>query len=202
MGGYHDDRDFDQLELSAYQRLYLNGGPFPTADGQVGDRRRDRASAGAPSSTGPTACAPTTGSAGNGRASIGLEGLDGPEFDAHLDAVWERLGSTATARISPGRTERLREATEKLGYDFQPITRNADRDLYDPASAAYMGFGDPSGSKLSTAKTYLADAQRDGARILSNCRVERILVEDGRAAGVEAVYDRSRGQPTAARRRG
>ena len=34
-GGYHDDADFDGLELSAYQRLYLNGGPFPTADGQV-----------------------------------------------------------------------------------------------------------------------------------------------------------------------
>ena len=34
MGGYHDDRDFDGLELSAYQRMYLNGGPFPTAEGR------------------------------------------------------------------------------------------------------------------------------------------------------------------------
>jgi choline dehydrogenase-like flavoprotein len=51
-----------------------------------------------------------------------------------------------------------------------------------------MGFGDQSGSKLSTAKTYLLDAQANGAHILAGCRAERILVEDGRAAGVEAVF--------------
>ena len=34
-GDYHDDADFDGLELSAYQRMFLNGGPFPTVDRQV-----------------------------------------------------------------------------------------------------------------------------------------------------------------------
>ncbi len=51
-----------------------------------------------------------------------------------------------------------------------------------------MGFGDASGSKLSTAKTYLVDAQADGAEILAGARAQRILVEDGRAAGVEAEW--------------
>ena len=118
----------------------------------------------------------------------GLEGLDGPEFDAHLDAVWERIGVNADCSDLSGPHLRLKEGAEALGYDFRPITRNADPDLYDPASAAYMGFGDSSGSKRSTAKTYLLDAQRAGARIISDCRAERILVEDGRAVGVEAVY--------------
>ena len=35
MGGYSNEADFDQLELPAYQRCYLNAGPFPTAEGQV-----------------------------------------------------------------------------------------------------------------------------------------------------------------------
>ena len=118
----------------------------------------------------------------------GLEGLDGPDYDAHMDAVWERLGVNDECSDLTGPHRRLEEAAEKLGYDFRRITRNADRDRYDPESAAYMGFGDQSGSKLSTAKTYLLDAQRAGATIVSDCRVERILVEDGRAAGVEAVY--------------
>ena len=51
-----------------------------------------------------------------------------------------------------------------------------------------MGFGDASGSKRSTAKTYLVDAQADGRRDLRRRRAERVLVEDGRAAGVEAAW--------------
>ena len=65
-----------------------------------------------------------------------------------------------------------------------------------------MGFGDQSGSKLSTAKTYLVDAQRDGAEILAGCRAERVLVADGRAAGVEAVFVDPEARPTTGRRPG
>ena len=60
-----------------------------------------------------------------------------------------------------------------------------------------MGFGDQSGSKRSTAKTYLPTRAEPAPRSSSDCRVERILVEDGRAAGVEAVYARSRAGRTA-----
>ena len=52
-----------------------------------------------------------------------------------------------------------------------------------------MGFGDQSGSKLSTQKTYLADAQPTTAPTWSPTAArERILVEGGRAAGVEARW--------------
>ena len=78
----------------------------------------------------------------------------------------------------------MREGCERLGYDFRLITRNADRDLYAPESAAFMGFGDASGSKRSTAKTYLVDAQAAGAEIF---------------VGAAAAQDPGRGR---ARRRG
>ena len=51
-----------------------------------------------------------------------------------------------------------------------------------------MGFGDVTGAKLGTLKTYLQDAADAGARFVVDCRVERVLVEDGRAAGVEGTY--------------
>ena len=35
MGGYFNEADFNQLEIWGYQNLYLRGGPFPTAEGQV-----------------------------------------------------------------------------------------------------------------------------------------------------------------------
>jgi acyl-CoA reductase-like NAD-dependent aldehyde dehydrogenase/choline dehydrogenase-like flavoprotein len=187
MGGYHDDRDFDQLELSAYQNLYLNGGPFPTVEGQVGLVAGSGVGGGTVVNW--TNCLRTHDWVREEWATEhGLEGLDGPEYDAHLDSVWERLHVNGDCSDLSGPHERLKAGAEKLGYDFRPITRNADRESYDPASAAYMGFGDQSGSKLSTAKTYLVDAQRAGATIVPNCRAERILIENGRAAGVEATY--------------
>ncbi len=65
-----DDADFDGLELSAYQRMFLNGGPFPTAEGRSRSSPAP-ASVAAPSSTGRTVCAPRTTSAASGRPSTG-----------------------------------------------------------------------------------------------------------------------------------
>ena len=55
-------------------------------------------------------------------------------------------------------------------------------------TAGYIGFGDLSGAKQSTDQTYLQDAAEHGAQILVGCFAERVLVEDGRAAGVEAHW--------------
>src|SRR5690348_12337633 len=57
-----------------------------------------------------------------------------------------------------------------------------------------MGFGDVTGAKLGTLKTYLQDAADAGARFVVDCRVERVLVEDGRAAGVEGTYHDEEGR--------
>jgi choline dehydrogenase-like flavoprotein len=186
-GGYYDDCDFDQLELSAYQRLYLNGGPFPTADGQIAVVAGSCVGGGTVVNW--TNCLRTHDWVRDEWAEEhGLDGLNTSDFDDHLDSVSQRLQVNEECSDLNGPHERLREACDRYGYDFRRITRNADRERYEPGSAAYMGFGDQSGSKLSTAKTYLLDAQANGTRILPGCRAERILVEGGRAAGVEAVF--------------
>jgi hypothetical protein len=50
-----------------------------------------------------------------------------------------------------------------------------------------MGFGDQTGAKQSTVKTYLQDAYDRGAVLVTRCWAERIVTERGRAAGVEAT---------------
>jgi acyl-CoA reductase-like NAD-dependent aldehyde dehydrogenase/choline dehydrogenase-like flavoprotein len=186
-GEYHDDADFDGLELSAYQRLYLNGGPFPSAEGQVS--LVAGAGVGGGTVVNWTNCLRTSDQVrAEWAADHGLSDLAESGFDAHLDAVFERLGVNADCSDLNGPHLRLKEACERLGYDFRLITRNADPERYSPETAAYMGFGDQSGSKQSTAKTYLVDAQANGAEILAGCRAERILVSDGRTAGVEAGW--------------
>jgi acyl-CoA reductase-like NAD-dependent aldehyde dehydrogenase/choline dehydrogenase-like flavoprotein len=186
-GDYHDDADFDGLELSAYQRMFLNGGPFPTAEGQVSIVAGTGVGGGTVINW--TNCLRTHEHVRAEWASEhGLTDLAESDFDGHLDAVFERLSVNADCSDLSGPHLRLKDACEQLGYDFRPVARNADAATYTPESAAFMGFGDASGSKQSTAKTYLLDAQEHGAEILVGARAVRVLTEAGRAAGIEAEW--------------
>ena len=187
MGGYFNEADFDQLELPAYQRLYLNGGPFPSAEGQI-TIQAGRTLGGGSVVNWTNSLRTHPWVREEWARDFGLEGLDGADFDRHLDAVLECIAANDECSDLNGPHERLREACQRLGYDFRLIVRNADRSTYDPASAGYMGFGDQSGAKLSTLKTYLADAAGRDADLIPNCRAQRIIVENGRAAGVDAVW--------------
>lgn len=192
MGGYFDESDFLGLEIPAYQQLYLNQGPFPTVDGQIG--LQAGSSLGGGTVLNWTNCLRTTDLVRDQWANEhGLEGLDGSDYDAHLDAVWERLQVNDRCSDLNGPHQRLKAGCEARGHDFHLVTRNTDPETYDPVTAGYMGFGEQSGSKRSTQKTYLADAAANGADILVNCRIERVLVEGGRAAGVEGTWTRDDG---------
>ncbi|HEX6115752.1 MAG TPA: aldehyde dehydrogenase family protein [Solirubrobacterales bacterium] len=186
-GGYYNESDFNGLELWAYQNLYLNGGPFPTAEGQVSVLAGGTLGGGTVINW--TNCLRTYPWVREQWAGeFGLEGLDGADFDGHLDAVFERIGVTDACSDLNGVHEALGRGCKELGYDFRAITRNVVAKNYDAELAGFMGFGDVSGAKASNQKNYLPDAQANGAEIVARCRVERILTENGRAAGVEGTY--------------
>jgi choline dehydrogenase-like flavoprotein len=185
--GYFNESDFNQYELWAYENMYWRGGPNTTADFNV------TVYAGAGLGGGTvinwTNCLRTRPWVREQWArEHGLEGVDGPEFDRHLDAIFERLSVNDRCSHLNGPQQRLAEAADALGWSFKTILRNADENRYDPTSAAYMGFGDQSGSKLSTQKTFLQDAFDRGADIIVRCFVDRILLENGAAAGVEGTW--------------
>jgi acyl-CoA reductase-like NAD-dependent aldehyde dehydrogenase/choline dehydrogenase-like flavoprotein len=186
-GGYFNEADFNQLEAWAYRNLYLRGGPIPTAEGQVSIQAGS--SLGGGTVINWQNCLRTFPWVREEWArQHGLEGLDGPEYDRHLDAVMERLGVTDACSELNGAHQRLKEGCEALGWDFGLITRNVDPSKHDPDLAGYVGFGDVTGSKLSVQTTYLADAHERGADLVVNCRADRIVLERGRAAGVEGSY--------------
>lgn len=185
-GGYYNESDFTQLELDAYQKMYWRGGPQPTADLNV--TVYAGATLGGGTVVNWTNCLRTKPHVRDEWAREGLEDVGGPDFERHLDAVWGRLSVTGECSDLNGPHQRMKEGADALGWSFAHITRNTDLEAYDPETAAYMGFGDQSGAKQSTAKTYLVDGQEHGARILVRTAAERVLVEGGRAAGVEAVY--------------
>ncbi len=196
MGGYFDESDFLGLELTAYQQLFLNGGPFTTAEGQVG--LQAGSSLGGGTVLNWTNCLRTTDWVRSEWANeYGLEGIDGSDYDAHLDAVWERISVNDRCSDLNGPHQRLKEGVEARGGHFELITRNTDPETYDPVTAGYLGFGEQSGSKRSTQKTYLVDAADNGAEILIGCRIERVLTEGGRGVGVEGQWAREDGTTVA-----
>ena len=186
-GGYFDAEDFNQLELWAYQNLYYRGGPHPTADGNISIQ--SGACLGGGTLVNWTNCLRTTPWVrAQWAQEHGLEGVDGPDYDRHLDAVLARISATDACSDLNGPHLRMKEGCEKLGYDFNLTVRNTDPARYDPDSAAHMGFGDRSGAKQGTLHTYLQDAADHGADIVVRCSAERILLEGGRATGVEATW--------------
>src|SRR5918992_3353622 len=185
--GYFDESDFKQLELPAYQHMYWRGGPQQSADRNI--TLMAGTTLGGGTTINWTNCLRTTPWVREQWArEHGIEGLDGPEYDAHLDAVLARVKANDDCSQLNGTQTRMKEGADALGWSWHYTTRNVAPELYTPDTAGYIGFGDQSGAKQSTAKTYLADAAEKGAELVARCAAQRILVEGGRAAGVEALY--------------
>jgi choline dehydrogenase-like flavoprotein len=184
--GYYNESDFAQLELKAYQEMFWRGGPTPTADGNVSLVAGTTLGGG--TTINWTNCLRTRPLVREQWAEAGLDGVDGPDYDRHLDAVMSRIGANDGCSDLNGTQQRLREGAQALGWSFETIVRNTDPGSYKPETAGYLGFGDQSGSKRSADRTWLADAQEQGARFLTFTRATRILTDGGRATGVEAVW--------------
>ena len=187
-GGYFNEADFNQLETWGYQNLYLRGGPFPTADGQVSIQAGSALGGGtldqlaelpADDALGARAVGERVRARGRRRRRL-------------RRATWTRSGSgsasTTPARDLNGPHQRMKEGCEALGWHFGLITRNADPASTRPTSPASWASATYRARSSRRMKTYLADANERGADFVVNCRAERILVEDGQAAGVEGTY--------------
>ena len=186
-GGYFNESDFNMLELWAYQNMYYRGGPTATADLNVS--LQAGATLGGGTVINWTNCLRTTPWVREQWArEHGLEGLDTPAFDRHMDAVMARIGANAYCSDLNGPQQRMKAGAEQLGWSFKTVVRNTDRARYAPDTAAYIGWGDQTGSKQSTTKTYLQDAFERGAEILVHTHADELLTEAGRATGVRATY--------------
>jgi choline dehydrogenase-like flavoprotein len=184
-GGHHEEADFPADELSALRELYWRGGLTLTADGNVAILAG--ATLGGGSTINWQNCVrPPAEVREHWAADHGLEGLDGPAFDEHLDAVLARISANDACTDLNRVNQHLADAAETLGWSWGKADRNTDPATYDPATAGHVGFGDRTGSKQGTLRTYLRDAEANGARIVTRATVTRVLREGGRAAGVEA----------------
>lgn len=185
MGQYRNESDFKQLELPGMLELYLGGGLVASEDGSIAILAGSTLGGG--TVVNYMNCIRTPEHVRREWAAMGIEGIDEPGYERHIDAIWERL-SVNDAATSHNRThKKLIEGCEELGYPHRALTRNTDVSCEDPSVCGYCSSGCQKGCKQSTMKTFLQDAADAGARFVVGARAERILVQDGRAAGVQAI---------------
>ena len=178
---YRNEADFRQLEAVGAQELFLRGGLFFSETGSMG--LLAGATLGGGTVINSMVCLRPPDRIRSEWAKMGLPGIDTPEFDDHLDAVSQRI-NVNTEATWPNRVNKMMlEALEASGLPGEILPRNASRDD-DPQFCGYCNAGCQQGCKQSTLKTYLQDASDAGTRFVVGCAVDRVLVQDGRAAGV------------------
>jgi choline dehydrogenase-like flavoprotein len=193
MGGHYNSADFHQLELWGYKHLWYRGGATPTADGNVTLLAGSTLGGGTEINWMNCVRTPQVVREDWVR-DYGLEGLDTPEFDYYMDVVEKRILSSPRTAWYNSQNLRMKERCERLGYLSKQTHVNWDPKLFNPLMAGYTGFGDQTGGKQTARRTYLLDAYRHGARIIVGCRADHIVVQQGRATGVEATWSDPQGR--------
>ncbi|MGX9295096.1 GMC family oxidoreductase [Tsukamurella paurometabola] len=183
-GGYHDDRDFGRGELESLTTLYA-GAPAVSAEGQVSSFMAGGTLGGGTVVNWSTSFA-TPDRVRAEWAAHGARQFAGDEFTRSLHAVQRRLGVNTEHGAASSRDAILERGLTALGWQCDAMPRNV-LGCDQGVECGRCGYGCRIGAKQSTAKTWLQDAADDGARIAVGVEVRRVVVERGRATGVEAV---------------
>ena len=179
-GPFVDEATLPTDELDAYRRLYLNYGLLTTWDGSITMLAGTAVGGGTVVNWMTSIAAPDDVRA-EWAADHGIDGIDGAEFDDDLSAVASAV-SVAPSVVIPPKDQVILRGAANLGWEAARTRRNA----VDCGDCGSCPFGCPRGTKQSGIRAHLMTAHTAGARIVERARVTRILVEGGRAAGIEA----------------
>ncbi|MGW4797376.1 FAD-dependent oxidoreductase [Nonomuraea sp. NPDC004297] len=182
-GPSRDEADFDQIDAHASE-MFLRGGSLWSDNGQMGVLAGSVLGGGTLINS--MVCLRTPMEIREQWAAEGLEGLAGSAFDRHLDTVWQRLDVNTESTVYNANTRAMITGLAACGYSHERLPRNSTA-TDDPTRCGFCNAGCRLGCKRSTLHTYLQDAVDAGAQVVVECRADRVLVEEGRAAGVAAT---------------
>lgn len=187
-GPFVDESTMPTGELEAFDRLYLDRGLVSTWDGSVTILAGSAVGGGTLVNWMTSVEAPAAVREEWAR-DHGLEGLeDGAAWSEDVAAVEAELGVAESTRIPPKDAILLRGA-RALGWE----AASTRRDAAGCGDCGSCPFGCRRGAKQSGIRAHLATAAAAGARIVPDAAVARVLIEHGRAAGVEARLPDARG---------
>ena len=190
-GDYFDESDFPTREYDAYQNLYENRGVLATQD--IGVIVFAGSTLGGGTTVNWAAAFRTPDYVlDEWERDHGLCGF-GDALQPSLDAVCARLHVDTDESCLNPQNQMLLDGCRRMNIHAAPIPRNVDG-CGDARLCGYCGFGCQRGAKRSTLKTYLQDAFDAGAQIVVRCAAQRVLIENGRATGVEGIVQGAQGR--------
>ena len=114
---------------------------------------------------------------------LGLDELSERALEPAYEDVERRMSvREVPAAMRSESTNRFVEGAARLGIGMEPVRRNTGDDC---EGNGRCNFACPASAKRSVDVSYLPSALAHGARVVSDALVGRVLVENGRAAGVE-----------------
>ena len=129
------------------------------------------------------------------RERFGIDWMTEAELNSHWDAIEQELGiHIAEERLFNENNRLVRAGCEKLGWHAEAVPTAR----VDCIGCGWTQFGCAYNRKSSQLITTIPRVSKSGGRVYSDARVDRIVVEDGRARGVEGrLLDRATGRPHA-----
>lgn len=113
---------------------------------------------------------------------LGLEDFSPSRMAPHFEQVEAVLGvAEAKPEHLGGAARIVARGCDKLGWSHHALRRNAP----DCDGQGVCVFGCPSGAKRSTNVSYVPLALEHAAMLVTGVRAERVLVDGGRATGIE-----------------
>jgi len=113
---------------------------------------------------------------------LGLEDFAPSQMAPYFEKVEAVLGvAEAKAQHLGGAARVVARGAERLGWSHHALRRNAP----DCDGQGVCVFGCPSGAKRSTNVSYVPRALQHAAMLITGVRAERVMLEGGRAAGIE-----------------
>jgi choline dehydrogenase-like flavoprotein len=183
-GRYFDRKDFTGRTFEMHQKLYRRGGstfsignvPIPIPIGKT---------VGGTTTVNSGTCYRTPDRVlASWAKDLGLTELSPEHMGPYFDRVETVLQvEAARAELLGGNGRVIARGANALGFTrHKPLLRNA------PAcdGQGVCCFGCPTDAKRSTNVSYVPMALRAGAELFPGARVQRIVIEDGRARGVVA----------------